>query len=64
MYRQGPLDGPASVLWAVLWTWLVGSGLFMLAGVCLAGRNLCLAWSEGRMQQRSTARHHGPACVL
>jgi hypothetical protein len=42
LYDAGPLEGPASVLRPVLWTWVAGSCWFTLGGACLAFRHFVM----------------------
>lgn len=42
LYNSGPLEGPHSVLGAVLWTWVAGSCWFTAGGCFLAYRHFVM----------------------
>ncbi|KAL6758902.1 hypothetical protein V8C86DRAFT_2584309 [Haematococcus lacustris] len=42
LYNRGPLEGPESVLYNVLLTWVMGSCLFTFGGLCVAYRHFVM----------------------
>jgi hypothetical protein len=42
LFKNGPLDGPDSVLSTVLWTWVAGSVFFTMGALFLGARHFIM----------------------